>query len=554
MMNKKELEYAATVGENPMKIWKDELRPSESYWRKCIQIMGWYTDLVEMDVEELIQEAEAEEHKNILSKKRKVNRKLTQFKTFLHDEYRYGREKKQLAPKSIHTYYCIVESFYLFNQIDLFKKYERIQRPQPQAKNTKQATMLHVRMVLSHCDLRDKAMLIGAVSSSLGASELSNTLLQTYIDGYDEVSNITAIRAIRQKLKERSREYVTFFSKEATQIIDTYLRLRKTPSPYASIEDRMSKLKQYPTPNGFLFVAQNIGYDYFADDTPTVKMLISGDIPAKYSKKAKMLYEYFEKGEIDEAFFIGCNEEKRRFTPHAIGQRFRKLSNNAGIDTEKDSFNIMRSHNMRKIFGNSLKMNKANDTIVEFWMGHKIKDTQNAYFISSTESISDESIDLMRKTYADYEVYLVVDKSKNILANPEYQKLVAENKYLQKDVRAVRVERYEFELAKMERDIELVNHKWAYQIALEQSAIEDAKDMIELIGDGTDIVYDGFEAVEVNADTYRQTIKSHEKQLKEFEQLRDKEIDLIMDKYNVRGAPRPKGTPEFKIDLDELRQ
>ena len=538
--------------------WKEELDPSDSYWRKCLRSMEMYSELIGMTPDELYEEAEDDEENNIPLKKRKHVEHLKKYKRWLRDEYNNTKTGEPLSPKSIHTYHGCAESFYIYNEIDIYKskREKRKGRPQPEPKNTKQATILHVRMVLPHCDLRDEAMLLAAVSSSHGASELSNTLLQTYYDGYDEVTLITAIRTIRQKTrKRRTSEYVTFYSKEATQKIDEYLTWRAIPSPYASIEDKMSKLKQYPIPNGFLFVAQNIGYDYFAPDTPTVEMLISGDIPAKYKKKADMLYEYFKTGEIAPEFFIGCNEEKRRFTPHAIGQRFRKLSNNAKIDTEKGSFNIMRSHNMRKIFSNALKINKCNETLIEFMMGHQIPDTQNSYFVSSDgKGISQEAIDLMRKTYSDYEVFLVVDKSKNILANPEYQKVVAENKYLRKDVNAVRVERYEFELAKMERDIELVNHKWAYQIALEQSEIEDAKDMIELLGeDGTDIIYDGFEAVEVNADTYRQTIKSHEKQLKEFENLRDKEIDAIMDKYNVRGAPRPKGTPTFTIDPDELR-
>ncbi|MDY0386082.1 MAG: tyrosine-type recombinase/integrase [Methanolobus sp.] len=389
-MKKEELLNDAT-----MMKFKIRLRPSNSYWRKCIHSMGFFTEFTGKTPKELYDEADEEEEARVRLSKRKIVDLLANYKYYLNYEYKI-KDGKTLAPKSIHTYYGCVESFYKYLGIELPKCVMREDYPVPTDENTQLAKIDDVRRVLDKCDTRDRAMLLCGVSSSLGAAELSKLKLQTFYDGLDEETQITAIRIRREKTRSKSREYVTFFSPEATRAVLAYLKLRDTPTNSNKQEYINTSLKQKTMPNSYLFIAQNIPK------------------------------EYLENGD----------EELRRFTSSAIGQRFRKLSNHAALDT-KDGYNIIRSHNMRKIFANTLKLNGCNNTLVEFMMGHKIPRTENAYFISSQDIVSQESINIMRKEYSKFTSYLIVQKDLAIAENPEFikkdeevEKLKAENKLL----------------------------------------------------------------------------------------------------------------------------
>lgn len=70
-----------------------------------------YTKSQNMNLEELLDEADMEEEQGIRMKRRKIKRRLQNFKQYLID--------KNLAPRTINTNICNVKSFYRHYEIEV---------------------------------------------------------------------------------------------------------------------------------------------------------------------------------------------------------------------------------------------------------------------------------------------------------------------------------------------------------------------------------------------------------------------------------------------------
>ncbi|MDD4522081.1 MAG: hypothetical protein PHW84_03995 [Methanosarcina sp.] len=115
---------------------------------------------------------------------------------------------------------------------------------------------------------------------------------------------------------------------------------------------------------------------------------------------------------IPDEYLETCNEELRKITETALLKLYRGISEKARKSTKSGSYNYVRSHTMRKYF-NSALLNAGCDSFhTEFWMGHKLDDTQAAYFRANPEA--------QKEIYQKYVPYLTIQKEIDVAESPEY--------------------------------------------------------------------------------------------------------------------------------------
>jgi integrase len=419
---------------NVMENWSILLDdPSKTYWDNCVRVMQHYTEFTTQTPEELIDEAKKELKKGLLDSERTLYLQLPKFEKYLRSKVNSKSER------TISTYMGCIKSFYLYNGINIPKSPKKKKRISGISENSKIPTMEDIRQALPHCSVRDKAVILCGISSGMGASEISNLKLQTFYDGLDKKTMITTLRVRRQKT---DTDYITFLSPEATDAVLEYLRWRDRPTKYTAEVEINRMKKRATTPESYLFIMEKI------DDS------------------------YLETGD----------EEIRKYKPTAMNYKYMDISNNSGLDAQgKGIYNIIRSHNMRKIFNSTLKMNGCNNLIVEYMMGHVIDATQSAYFFD-TNHMTQDMIDKMKEQYAKYVPYLIVQKELALVDNPEFKRTEEEIAKLKAENELLVVERSEF--TKQNERIRLLEERNAIHNALD---ILRGKKVVD--EDGEEIVY-----------------------------------------------------------------
>ena len=108
---------------------------------------------------------------------------------------------------------------------------------------------------------------------------------------------------------------------------------------------------------------------------------------------------------------------KVRITPAAIQQKFSEIAHDLPFIKKKDleGFNPCRPHSLRAAFKSKL-VNKISDDLIEFWMGHALGGTKDAYLNMPTDEL--------RELYMDAEKYLAIEMtSRDELTELEKRKL-----------------------------------------------------------------------------------------------------------------------------------
>jgi integrase len=237
----------------------------------------------------------------------------------------------------------------------------------------------------------------------MGAAEISSLTLEAFNEGYDPETGITMLDMRRVKV---DRDFITFLSPEASAAVHEYLKYRDRPTRTGRQVEKDIRDKQKTTPGSYLFITDHV--------------------PAEY------LTEH--------------DEEMRRLSPEAILKLYRRISDRAGMDSAKNVYNMIRSHNMRKWFNSTLKHQGCDSDTVEFFMGHTLGDTKEAYM----DYDIDAGRESLKATYAKFVPYLTIKKELDVAASEEYKKIVKENTVLQAETVRHMVERSEIASVKAE--------------------------------------------------------------------------------------------------------
>ncbi|WP_292387836.1 tyrosine-type recombinase/integrase [Methanosarcina sp. UBA5] len=350
--------------------------------------MQHFTEFTKKTPEELLEEAE--EEAGLLMRKRHIKNYLINFKISLVD--------RGMAPLSIKSYITPVKSFYRFFDIEL-----------PNLQKNKATTLQEnnaipdktdLQEVLKVCDPLEKAVLLTAASSGLAAAEIISLKISDFKNGYDSLTGITTLKLRRQKTEI---DFVTFLTPEATNAVMEYLEFRERSVKTGEIK-RQNQLEKQRINNetNFLFCIR----------------------------------------QIEDAFLVNRAEERRKFTRDGLRELYRRLSEKARKNTKKGSYNLIRSHNIRKWFNSTLLNAGCDFFTVEELMGHHLPATQDHYFRASPEKL--------KEIYKKYIPFLTIQKELDLSESAEYRAIKTENDVLRAETAKHVVERQEIQALQKE--------------------------------------------------------------------------------------------------------
>ena len=341
-------------------------KTQESY----IRSINHYTKFCGKTMQELIKEAETEEDNNIIWKRRKLKKRLLNYRSHLIQKYRKNTALQYFVQvKSVYKYYEIEIG-------DLAKPNSRSFNKPADPTFDELPTHEELSKIMHVSPLWFQAVLVFMTSSGCARKEtIEMTIGQfkkaTYPfhkkDDIVEALHIlkdmdNVIPTFKLKREKTNKYYYTFCSPEAVSKIVEYL-----------LTDRIQT-----TEDG------------------QVKLIDLSDEDKLFNKEENYL----------PVAFYRCNDQFN------MGQA-------------SDGFNRFRSHMMRKFHSNHLKKSGMSESDIDALQGRTKSSTHAAYFLD------DPSI-LLKKYVEHFQCLLIESKVNNIdLKSPEYQEL--EFKYRQKE-------------------------------------------------------------------------------------------------------------------------
>ena len=191
-----------------------------------------YSQVNEMTIQELLDEADAEEEEGVRWKHRKLKQRLIKYQNYLSSTYNY---------QTCLTYMTRVKSFYYENEIEIHKLppinklQAKVSKPLgyedlPTKQNIKDAYNIAPPVI--------KAYLLFAISSGCARTECLNFTIADYHEWIEPFSvsqiledDVDIIPVIHVKRQKTNKHYFTFCSSEAVKEIAKYLQTRKDDNP-----------------------------------------------------------------------------------------------------------------------------------------------------------------------------------------------------------------------------------------------------------------------------------------------------------------------------------
>jgi integrase len=345
--------------------WLEILNLKPNTRRNYLIGMMKYCDFSRLTPDELLQEADEDVKNGVLPRERRIKKRLIAYRNFL--------DSQDLADNTKLNDFVGPKSFYRTFDHEL-PKLPRWNRAQPKVEHLDIPNKEDIIKTLAVCDLRNKAIVLTGCSSGLSAEEVCRLTLKQFNNGYDTESEITTLFIRRGK---SGQDFVTFTSPEASRAIKDYLEYRNRPA--TTNEKRIVRQRDKQRTYG------DAGY-----------LFIKNNIPDKY------LDSY--------------DEKLRKLDTKGLINVYKNLSAKAGLSTESGTWNLIRSHNMRKFFNTTLKNAGFDSERVEFFMGHALGGVKGAYYRAEA--------DKLREIYKKFIPYLTIQKELDISESQEYQQAV----------------------------------------------------------------------------------------------------------------------------------
>ena len=346
-----------TIRSDPLILeWLSGIDASKSTFDNYAHAMRRYTDFTGMTPLQLLEEAESEITNGVLMRQRKIKGYLIGFRSMAKD--------KGLAPKTISNLMTGANSFYRFNDIDLPNLNNRKQfSPKPLKKNMLWIEKTDIQAILEHAGVRDRAIILIMVSSGLSQVDVLDLRIRDVKGGYDESTGITTLSVRRIKT---DYDFTTFLTPEAGRAVLSWIELRNK-------KHEKSKVR---SDNDFLFIKQDVPNSYLKTHDDTV----------------------------------------RRLDKHGLMAIFRRLAHATGRGTDRDTWSLVRAHNLRKYFNSILLNNGADIFFTDYLMGHKIDQMHQAYYRASPKKL--------REKYIKYHPFLSIEDTEvKIVESAEYGEL-----------------------------------------------------------------------------------------------------------------------------------
>jgi len=360
--------------------WLDNLNGSKQTVKSYLQAMQAFTEFTKLSPEELLTEAENEAH----NRQRKLKGYLIGF--------RKSQQDKGLADLTVRARMAGVKSFYESFEIVIPKLQGDRRRPRTIPENNEIPTKEDLQECLNVCDPLERAVLLVGASSGLASQEVRDLKLMDFIKGIDSTSGACVLHVTRQKT---GTSFYTFLSAEAVNAVNDYLAYRNRETKAAGEKRENQLKKQRTTEDSYLFILRSVPEEY----------LTTG------------------------------NEKLRQMTENAVLKLYRSISEKARKNTKEGSYNVIRSHTMRKYFNSAMLNAGADSFFTEFVIGHTLDDTRAAYFRASPNELL--------KIYLKFMPHITIQKEVDVAASPEYREIAKENDILRAETARHIVERQE---------------------------------------------------------------------------------------------------------------
>ena len=190
-----------------------------------------YCNQQQLNLHQLIKEADQEEDQRIRWRDRKLKQRLLNFRQHLIENYKKN---------TVQSYFNSIKSIYQFYEIEIGDlpplNLKNVNTPEP-INYVDLPTKDIIKKALKIADPRMKAIILFMSSSGCAKKETLNLTIQDFIDATNEYHNTNDIYEVIQQLKDRddiipmfrlkrqktNKYYYTFCSPEAVQAIILYL-------------------------------------------------------------------------------------------------------------------------------------------------------------------------------------------------------------------------------------------------------------------------------------------------------------------------------------------
>ncbi len=364
--------------------------------------MHYYTDFLNKNPAELVEEAEAEIEDGLLMRKRKIKQYLLTFREHL--------KSLNYAPKTIHSHMVAVKSFYKCFDVDLPQLTNRKQfRAIATEENGVRLEKQQIQEILKFADVRGKAIVLTAASSGLSQADLLDLTVGGFKNGFDESSLITTVSLRRKKTKT---DFVTFLSPEASIAIKDYLDWRDRKPNDTSSADH---------PRHF--------------DTYDVKRFMQTWEKRRVRKDSDFL---FIKNYVPDSYLKSFDERERKLNSHGLMEMFRELAKKSGLDTEVGRWQIVRAHNLRKYFNSTLLNNGCEFFLTEFWMGHRLPGSQESYYRADLKALKEKYMKFVPFLSLTSVKTHVIESEEYLKLKNDYDLLKTDHESLKSDIQSMK--------------------------------------------------------------------------------------------------------------------
>ncbi|AFV22379.1 hypothetical protein Mpsy_0166 [Methanolobus psychrophilus R15] len=269
------------------------------------------------------------------------------------------------AASTIGKYMSVITTFFnIYHFAAPPKSLEQQRRASSRPANQKIPNKELIRKALKFAGIRDRAIILVAVSSGLSAIDICNLTAKQFYEGYNSKNGIVTLQIARQKT---GRVFTTFLSPEASQAVFAYLHTRDKDVNEMINSDLSEYRKIRITPDSPLFIRNKKLGTYIKSGIESDRALTTKNIQEIYT---------------------------------IISEKISAKSNTPGV------YNLFRSHNMRKFFASALLNAGCDFNMIEHFMGHQSNDTVAAYFKYQTSHLEE--------TYQKYLSYLLINESDDI--------------------------------------------------------------------------------------------------------------------------------------------
>jgi len=318
-----------------------------------------YSNFTNKSLEELIEEAEAEEDLGVRLRKRKINRYLTSFKSQLNELDMEESSKKHII--------MLVKAFYREFDIEIPSSKRRKSIKATNAETIADLpTIEEIQLFLEHCNSAYKAIVITSLSSGMSRAELSSLTFKHFFDALSLSQYPETLPELIDKIKKANNNLILFWNIKRVKTGNNYFTF-SSPESLDRITIYLEELCQrHP------------------DYKPNLEDKLFRSIPTNTHISAETIGSMFS------------------YTNKSHG--FRKVNNRF----------VIRCHNLRKYFATTLEKNKVPHLTTRWMLGHSIDAVTNAYFKPDPETIKNDYLEVVNQLTTDKVEIKVINKYEEI--------------------------------------------------------------------------------------------------------------------------------------------